>query len=185
MAGYPDVHVSDPFGRDPERIPTAPSASLADTVAVLRGREGWAKRAFRIWVNGDEAAPDGWSTAVPREGDFVLISPIPQYQTALYVIKAIVAAFQSGVTYASQTIAGAASYVAPGLVTAAGVESAIYGMLTGAALGKLSQLISNHPGAGSGSYGITGAANTADQDGFCPLVLGKRRVIPRLAASCP
>jgi hypothetical protein len=183
MTGIPEVYVSDPFGRGPDRMLTAASASLADMVAVLRRREGWASRKFRIWVGGEEVTPDHWDGVVPGDGEYVLIAPLPQYESAVLVIKAIVAAFQAAVAETASATAVLSSYVAPGLITAAGVQSAIYGVLTGVAAGALSSLLSNHPGGGSATYSITGASNQADPDGFCPVVLGRRRVVPRLAAS--
>jgi hypothetical protein len=137
---------------------------------------------LRTYVNHDEVPPDERDGVLPAPGDYVLLYPTPQFETIAMAITAIVAALSPG--------AITASIISTFGISSLAAAQAIYGLVAlteatalSAAGGLISRALGGSHGSAATTYGISGASNTADPDGICPVVLGKRRVVPRLAAS--
>ena len=161
----PVVFVADPFGGAPARLVTEAGASIASIIDGAGDRLHWARDHLRVYHNGVEVLPNAWIDLVPAGGDHVLIAPLPQYETLAYIAAYIVSAFSSWSAFSA-----AASAVVK------------YATLAITAVKIVSSLLSGG-GSSKSTYGISGAGNTAMPDQVCPAVLGKRRVVPPLAAT--
>jgi hypothetical protein len=136
----------------------------------------------RTYVNQSEIQPCNRDHVVPEPGDYVLLYPTPQFETIAMAITTIVAALSPGVV----TAAIGSTFG----ITSLAAAQAIYGLVAltelsalGAAGSLVARVLGGNKASTSATYGITGSSNTADPDGVCPVLLGKRRVVPRLAAS--
>ncbi len=157
------VHIVSPFGEKTRKFSPEPGANLAAIIDGAAQELSWARGQVRVYWCGEEIPPAMWGETVPAPGDQVLIVPTPQYA---YVYSAV----QYVRSYLSTASIGGLVSTAARIATVASVGAKLVSSLFGG-------------GSSRATYGISGAENSAMPDQVCPMVLGKRRVVPPLAAT--
>lgn len=190
------VLAPDPFSAHRKTVSVPPGLTITQVVAHAAANDNlpprWAMPYLRVFVGGVEIPKVWWPRTRLKDGQRVAIVCAPQggrggagkvFRTILTVAvialtawvgagggAGLLAGLFSGVTFGAGTVASA--------LAAAGV-SIIGGVLTNA----LAPSSSSSNEAASQSFSLTGARNVAKPYQPMTAVLGKRRVVPPLAAA--
>ena len=178
-----------PFELQRSVIEIEAGRSIAELVAIVLPDERWHSCAH-VTLGGDPVPRQHWQRIWPKEGATIAITIIPGNGNALRIALTIA-------VIAAAAWAGPAAAGALGLVNSAGALTAT-GMMVSAAVGMAVSTVGmlavnalvppqmpglDKGGRGSPAYSIVGARNTARLRGPIPIVLGRHRITPPLAAS--